>query len=153
MKKRNKAYRPRQVIPDVMQYVKTGMAPLSVAATVLNRVQVANHGAMDSLTKGKGTRQDTITLGHMLITAKALAKHSIGRDWLPELEEAEAALKAVQARGGRYVMRAAEITALNLALEVHDAQLDGCTVKQMEDAITAAKDAILHNHEVLALTP
>ena len=66
----------------------------------------------------------------------------------PEQLARAKALHDLTMRAGSFVMRAPEIKALNLALEVHDAQLDGCTIKQLEDAIKAAKNAIRHNHEV-----
>jgi len=147
MRKRSR-YRPKPIIVDVMSHIKQGELPATAAETTIRRLRVANHGAMDLLIRGAGTYQDTMTLRHMLITAKALAKHKHGRDWLPKLVQAEAELKALQARGGRYIMRAQEITALNLALQVHDLQIDDCTVKQLEDAIDAAKNALRCGHEV-----
>lgn len=148
MKKKRK---PKPIILDVMGWIKMGGLPLTAATTTMTRVRVANHGAMDSLLKGRGTRQDILDLDHMLITAKALAVHDIGRDWLPELGAAHDALYAINERGGRPVLRASEINALNLAIEIHDAQLEKCTVKQLEDAIKAAKTALRHNHEVKEL--
>ena len=147
MRKRS-SYRPRPVVNDNMFYILSGNLPATAAATTIARIKVANHGAMDSLTKGKGTKADVIALGHMLTTAEALARHNLGRDWLPELAEARKALSDLTMRSGNFVMKANEIKALNLALEVHDAQLEGCTIKQLEDAIKAAKNAIRHNHEV-----
>ena len=142
---------PRPIIPDMMAYIKQGELPATTAETAVRRFRVANHGAMDSLIKGKGTRQDTVALGHMLITSKALAVHDIGWNWIKEIQQAEDALKAIQTRGGRYILRATEITSLNHAIEVHDEQLRNCTVKELEDAINAAKNAIRHNHEVKEL--
>lgn len=148
MKKPRKKYRPKPIVHDVMARIKQGELPATTAETAVRRFRVANHSAMDSLIRGAGTRQDTIALGHMLTTAKALAKHNVWRDWTPELLQAEADLKALQARGGRYIMRAQEINSLNTALAVHDKQIDECTVKQLEDAINAAMHALRCGHEV-----
>lgn len=150
MRKRSK-YRPRPVVNDTMYYILSGNLPATAAKTVITRIRVANHSAMDSLIHGKGTVHDVDVLGHMLTTAMALAKHSIGRDWLPELSQARKELDALEARGGHYTMRASEIMALNLALEIHDAQLDGCTIKQLEDATNAAMKAMRCGHEVREL--
>jgi len=147
MRKRS-SYRPRHALNNNLLYILTGNLPVTAAAETVTRVKVANHGAMDSLVKGKGTGTDIVALGHMLTTAEALAKHNLGRDWLPELAAARAALHDLTMRSGNFVMRAAEITALNLALEIHDAQLENCTIKQLEDAIHAAKNAIRHKHKV-----
>lgn len=139
----------RPVISDVLNYILSGNLPLTAAATTMTRVKVANHSAMDSLVRGKGTPQDVLTLDHMLITAKALAVAvDVGLDWLPELTAAHDALYAINDRGGRPVLRASEINALNLAIEIHDAQLQNCTVKELEDAINAAKQALRYGHAV-----
>lgn len=147
MRKRSK-YRPREVVNDTMFYILSGNLPATAAASTIARHRICNHSAMDSLIHGKGTIHDVDVLGHMLTTATALSKHSIGRDWLPELAQARKELDALEARGGNYTMRASEIKALNLALEVHDAQLDGCTVGQLDAAINAAMQAIRCGHEV-----
>ena len=147
MRKRS-SYRQRPALNNNLLYILTGNLPVTAAAETVTRVKVANHGAIDSLVKGKGTGTDIVALGHMLTTAEALAKHNLGRDWLPELTAAREALDDLTMRSGNFVMRASEITALNIALEVHDAQLENCTIKQLEDAIKAAKNAIRHKHEV-----
>lgn len=147
MRKRS-SYRQRPALNNNLLYILTGNLPVTAAAETVTRVKVANHGAIDSLVKGKGTGTDIVALGHMLTTAEALAKHNLGRDWLPELTAAREALDDLTMRSGNFVMRASEITALNIALEVHDAQLENCTIKQLEDAIKAAKNAIRHKHKV-----
>lgn len=146
--KKNKKYKPKPIVFDVMAYIKQGALPAKVATSTIQRHRLCAHGSMDLLTHGKGTIHDVDVLSHMLTTAMALAMHTIGRDWLPELKQARQALEALESRGGNYIMRASEITALNLAIEIHDSQLDGCTVKQLEDAINAAMQAIRCGHEV-----
>jgi hypothetical protein len=146
--RKRSSYRPRPTLNNNLLYILTGNLPVTVAAETVTRVKVANHSAMDSLVKGKGTGTDIVALGHMLTTAEALAKHNLGRDWLPELSAARDALDDLTMRSGNFVMRASEITALNLAVEIHDAQLENCTIKQLEDAIKAAKNAIRCNHRV-----
>jgi hypothetical protein len=85
----------------------------------------------------------------MLITAKALAAAiGIGAEYLQALKDAHAAPHDINRRGGRPVLRASEIKALNLAIEIHDAQLETCSVKELEDAINAAKNALRCGHEV-----
>jgi hypothetical protein len=36
---------------------------------------------------------------------------------------------------GRFILKAGELTAMNLVMEIHDAQLDNTTVKDMELAM------------------
>lgn len=139
MRKRS-SYRPRAVVTNNLAYILIGNMPVTVADSVVTRVRIANHGALDTLVKGQGSLTDVSVLGHMITTATALAQHGKGRDWLPELAQARAALGAIAARGGsRCVLRAGEITALNLAIEVHDEQLNNCTIKELEEAIRISK--------------
>lgn len=147
MRKRSNR-RPKPIIADVLTYITQGALPVTAASETITRIKIANHGAMERLVKGKGTGTDIVTLGHMLITANALARHNIGKDWLPELKAARQALDDLTMRSGCFVMRASEINALNVAIEVHDVQLANCTIKQLEDAITAAKNGLRHKHEV-----
>jgi hypothetical protein len=36
---------------------------------------------------------------------------------------------------GKFILRGPELTSFNLAMEIHDAQLDACTVAELERAI------------------
>jgi hypothetical protein len=36
---------------------------------------------------------------------------------------------------GKFILRGPELTIFNLAMEIHDAQLDACTVAELEKAI------------------
>jgi hypothetical protein len=36
---------------------------------------------------------------------------------------------------GKFILRGPELTSFNLAMEIHDAQLDACTVAELEKAI------------------
>jgi hypothetical protein len=77
-----------------------------------------------------------------LITAfnitEALAMMRIGEDWKDEIRAAQDALLAMGRRGvetGKFILRGPELSIFNLAMEIHDAQLDACTVSELEKAI------------------
>ena len=148
MRKRS-SYRPKPIMLDAVSWVIQGNLPASVATDTMMLVRIKNHGALTDICQGRGTPESIFTLSHALITTQSLAQREIGTDWLPEIEAAQNALLALAERGnvtGKYIFRAEEKNALTLAMEVHDAQLDGCTVKQLEDAILAAKQAIKCGH-------
>jgi hypothetical protein len=53
------------------------------------------------------------------------------------------ALRAVGKRGvesGKFILKASEMSALNLAMELHDAQLEIITLKDMENAIKVVNE-------------
>ena len=65
-------------------------------------------------------------------------RDEFGKDWSAEIRAGQDALLAVARRGlarGRFVCRAEELVAINLILEIHDAQLDQSTVQDMERAL------------------
>lgn len=145
MKKRSK-YRPRGVIIDTMLFITSGMlrvGEISAGTTV----KIKNHAALENIRKGEGTRADIDMLVHAFNVTEALAIHRIGDDWKDEIRAAQDALLAVGRRGvetGKFILRGPELTHFNLAMEIHDAQLDVCTVAELEKA-RALVDSIVKN--------
>ena len=71
----------------------------------------------------------------------------IGDDWKIEIRAAQDALLAVGRRGaetGKFILHGPELTSFNLAMEIHDAQLDACTVAELEKAMDVV-EAIVKN--------
>jgi hypothetical protein len=71
--------------------------------------------------------------------AEALARMKIGDDYAAEIKAGQDALLAVAKRGvsrdDRFVLKAEELTAINLVLEIHDAQLEITTIGELEKAM------------------
>lgn len=137
MRKRSK-YRPKGVRLDTMAYIKEGMTPIAQHGGYLMTVKIRNHAAMAVLTKGEATRQDIDLLIEAVNICEALYRLGFGREYKDTVKEGMEALLAVGRRGlasGRFILTGPEMTALNLLMELHDAQLDLCTIKDMEQAI------------------
>jgi hypothetical protein len=137
MRKRSK-YRPKPIIADTMTWVRAGMKrvdEVSASATI----KIRNHDAMNTLRLGAASRQQIDTIIDAMNIAEALAKRGFGSDWLPELQDAQDKLLGLARRGVandfRFIVRGDELTALNMAMEIHDAQLEAVTVKQLETAM------------------
>ena len=137
MRKRSK-YRPRPICLDAMAYVKETLEPISTRAEGTT-FKLRNHQALLSLAKGNGTRLDADVVIDALNVTEALARLDVGKDWSAEIKAAQDAMLEMASRGlaaaDRFVFKAAELTAINLAMEVHDAQIDAVNVGQMQDAI------------------
>lgn len=137
MRKRSK-YRPKPIIPDTMTWVRAGMKKVDEisAGTTL---KIRNHDAMNNLRLGQASRQDIDALIDAMNIAEALANRGIGEDWKPEVRTAQDAMLALARRGVangmRFIAKGEELKALNLCMEVHDAQLEAVTVKQLETAM------------------
>jgi hypothetical protein len=66
---------------------------------------------------------------------EAYAIHGKGKDWLPEIKEAQDALYEMAKRGlenEKFLFRGPEMQAVNLAMDVHDLQLENSIVSELE---------------------
>lgn len=137
-KKPRKKYKPKGVIVDTMAWVQAGMKKVEAigAGTTL---KIRNYDAMNNLRMGVATRRDVDGIVDAINMAEALCRRGIGEDWLPEINDAQDKLLELARRGVannfKFIVRGPELIALNLAMEVHDAQLATVTVKQLETAI------------------
>jgi hypothetical protein len=142
MRKKSK-YKPKGVRLDNMAWVQSGLRrveDVSASATI----KIRNHDAMNTLRLGNATKAEIDIIIAALNIAEALARQGVGSDWLPELRAAQDALLTLARRGltSRFVVRGEELTALNLAMEIHDAQLETVTVKQLEAAMEFVAETV-----------
>jgi hypothetical protein len=142
MRKKSK-YKPKGVRLDNMAWVQSGLRrveDVSASATI----KIRNHDAMNTLRLGNATKAEIDIIIAALNIAEALARRGVGSDWLPELRAAQDALLTLARRGltSRFIVRADELTALNLAMEIHDAQLEAVTVKQLETAMEFVAETV-----------
>ena len=143
MRKRS-SYRPKPQLPNPVAWIINGFKPVTQAGIV--NVQIKNHAAIDALRKGIADREDIDTIIEALNIAEALQRLGIGDEYKDELRSAQDALYAVSKRGVdreyRFVLKAQELTAINLGMEIHDAQIEVTTIEQMEKAIDIVKSEI-----------
>jgi hypothetical protein len=145
MRKKSK-YKPRPVLRDCMAYIKTGFEPVRNQSETMTLV-MKNHAALEEITKGRGTKShiDTVIVAMNMTEALAMIRQDLGADWRDEINAAQDALFTMAQRGlakGRFVFTGPELQAINLAMELHDAQLDACTVDELQKAITLSKRII-----------
>lgn len=137
MKKRSK-YRPKGVLINPLAYVLESLKPVKSHDSYLIDLKIKNHGAMEALTKGQATRADMDVLVNMVNVAEALYRLGFGDDYGDVVQQGLDALHDVGKRGlqtGRFILKAQEMSHLNHVMELHDAQMDVITVKDMEKAV------------------
>lgn len=139
MRKRSK-YRPKGVRLDTMAWLKQGMTPLAKADDQAVMLKIKNHQALEALRRGEGTLDDCDTVISALNIADAMAcGGELGDEYARDIRAGQEALFNMAQRGydngGRFLFTGPELTAVNLAMEVHDAQLDICTISDVEAAI------------------
>jgi hypothetical protein len=135
MRKRSK-YKPKGVRLDALNWVLSGLKPVSKVGDALVILKAKNHSALTEVVQGRGNRDQIDVLIAALNMCEAYAIHGKGKDWLPEIKKAQDALYEMAKRGidtDKFLFRGPEMQAVNLAMEIHDAQLEESTVKQLED--------------------
>jgi len=138
MRKKSK-YKPKGVRLDTMAWVMSGMKHVSEVAHAGIALKIKNHDALTNITQGRGTRDDIDLVIAAMNVAEAMAMMGHGSDWRPEINAAQEAIYNMGKRGlkndNKFLFTGPEMQAVNLGMDVHDAQLDDCTVKQLEDAL------------------
>ena len=141
MRKRSK-YRPRPVLANPVAYVVESVTPVTKNGSYLLELQIKNHGALASLTQGKATFDDLNTILAMANMTEALHKLGKGSEYGDLVQRGRNTLIEVVTRGaqrGTYTLRAEEMRTLNELMELHDAQLEICTVKDIERGINLVR--------------
>lgn len=142
MKKRSN-YKPRKVIADTMNWLKSGFSLVKThdEFTVLS---LKNHNALESLRLGKATKDDMELLVNMANMVEALAQ--VNKSFCAEygmlITNGQQSLLEV-CRRGRYVCKASELADITDLLELHDAQLEIATIKEIEDAMKIIGSAMI----------
>jgi hypothetical protein len=147
MRKRSK-YRPRQVFSDPVAWVINGFKPMSESGEAVS-LKIKNHLALSDITQGQGDKNKVDVLIAAMNMAEALhiVNPALGKEYAPEIKAAQDAIYMMAKRGvakGRFVFTGPEMQAMNTGMEVHDAQLDACTIGELEQAIKYVYEAIKH---------
>jgi hypothetical protein len=137
MRKRSK-YRPKGVIQDTVSHVLGGFRLVQHTPHAVT-LKIKNHQAMASMVAGTGSRDDIdILIAAMNVTEALAIAAELGHEYRTEITAAQDAILAMAKRGlerSRFLFTGPELTAMNLGMEIHDAQLDACTVSQLEKAL------------------
>jgi|TARA_R110000868_G_scaffold89545_3_gene249228 hypothetical protein len=146
MKKRSK-YKPRGIRYDNMSWVIAGLKKVGTLPTAGVALKLKNHAALDSLLLGQGTRAhiDVMIAAVNVCEALVRVRDGLGRDWATEIKAAQDAIFTMGKRGvekGSFVFTGPEMNAIKLVMDLHDAQLDDCTVREMEQALFIVDEEI-----------
>ena len=147
MRKRSK-YKPRKVFADPVSWVINGFKPMSESGEAVS-LKIKNHSALSDITQGQGDKNKVDVLIAAMNMAEALhiVNPALGKKYAPEIKAAQDAIYMMAKRGvakGRFVFTGPEMQAMNTGMEVHDAQLDACTIGELEQAIKYVYEAIKH---------
>jgi hypothetical protein len=146
MRKKSK-YKPRPVRTDNLNWILAGMKKVGALPTAGVALKLKNHEALDSILRGQGTKEHVDVLINAMNMAEAMVRirDDLGADWKTEIRAAQDAIYTMAKRGiakGSFAFTGPEMTALKLVMDVHDAQLDDCTVKEMERALEIVAEEV-----------
>ena len=148
MRKKSK-YRPKGIRVDAVSWVLSGLKPVVSHSEVFN-LRTKNHIAMASMIAGTGARDDVDTLiaAMNMTEALSLIRYELGFDWKQEINAAQDALFTMAQRGltkHRFLFTGPEMQAMKLAMEIHDAQIDNCTIQDFEKALALVAKTVRTN--------
>ncbi len=137
MRKRSR-YRPKPQYANPVEAVLEKLMPVRAHTTYLLDLKIRNHGSMAALMRGQATSADMGNLIAMNNIVEALFRLGFGREYEHVMVNGYKTLKEVGRRfllDKRVTLYAHEINALNLHMELHDAQMEVITVQDMDKAI------------------
>jgi len=133
--RKRSSYRPRPKLVNPVAYVIEGLTPVKDHDSYLIDLKIKNHGAMTALTRGQADKDQIEFLINMSNAAQALCMMGFKQEYVELVLEGSDALLQVGRRGaktGSFVLKAEEMNAINLLMQVHDEQMELITVKDME---------------------
>lgn len=144
-KPRSKKYQgPKYVARNVLSTVVGGMS--GTHADHLRDIQIKNHAAMVEMAQGRGNRAQWDLIVGAVNIANVLCEHGIGDEYRQNMLAARDALLAVVVRAvnnnDRFVFTGDELKAINLGLDVHDAQLENSRAIDIDRAAMAVEHRI-----------
>jgi hypothetical protein len=128
-----------------MGYVLESFTPIAKLDRYFVDLKIKNHLALNNLTKGVAMRDDIDTLIQSVNIVEALYRMGFGREYADDVRAGLDALHTVGVRGvatGRFILKSEEMNALNVIMELHDAQLEVITLKDMENAIKLVNEEL-----------
>lgn len=138
--RKKSSYKPRPVRADNLNWILAGMKKVGSLPVAGVDLKLKNHGALDSILMGNGTRDhvDILIAAVNICEALVRIRDDLGLDWANEIRSAQDAIHTMAKRGvekDRFAFTGPEMTAIKLVMDIHDVQLDNCTVKEMEQAL------------------
>ena len=145
--RKKSSYKPRPVRADNLNWILAGMKKVGTLPVAGVELKLKNHDSLNMILMGNGTREHIDVLISAVNICEALVRirDDLGLDWATEIKAAQDALYTMAKRGyekGRFAFTGPEMTAIKLVMDIHDVQLDNCTVKEMERALFIVSEEI-----------
>mgnify|MGYP001308329747 CR=1 FL=1 len=139
MRKKSK-YKPRQVLANPVQWVLNGFQPMRTAPEAAP-LKIKNHQAMFDMVNGTADRNSVDVLIAAMNMAEGLSlinPDKLGGHLEEEIRAAQDALHSMGKRSlskGVFRFTGQELNAMNTGMEIHDQQLDTCTIEELDKSL------------------
>jgi predicted hydrolase (HD superfamily) len=140
-------YKPKGVRLDNMAWVQSSLKKVGTLPTAGIALKLKMHEGLAAMLNGTATRSDVDALISAVNVAEALIKvrADLGRDWAVEIKAAQDAIHDMGVRcykKDKFLFTGPEMSAVKVVVELHDQQLDDCTVREMEQALFIVDEVI-----------
>lgn len=133
-----KKYKPKPVILDPISFMMSSVQLISSFQSKFVTMKIKTHAAMTNLVQGKATKFDIDMLINTLNVTEALYRMGFGTEYKDVVKGGLDALYDVASRGAssnKFILYPEEMNALNEVMDIHDAQLEVITVRDLDKAI------------------
>jgi hypothetical protein len=130
------------------------MTPVTKHENFLLDLKIKNSESMVSLMQGRAIKADMDILIAMSNVTEALQQMGFGKDYQDVCVDGRFAILTIIERArqyGRFTPTGPEIQLLNLLMELHDAQMDVITVRDIEKALALVKFKIQYDRDTIKL--
>jgi hypothetical protein len=155
-KKPRKKYRPKHVLQNPVGYVMESMTRVVDHDFDLTALRIKNSQAMYALLHGGAMKDDMDKLVAMSNVTEALWEMGFGAEYQNVCIDGRYAILSIVNRAskhGKFTPTGPEITMLNTLMELHDAQMEVITVKDMERALDTIRHKLRTRRDTVVLPP
>ena len=153
-KKPRKKYRPKHVLQNPVGYVLESMTRVADHDFDLTALRIKNSQAMYALLHGGAMKDDMDKLVAMSNVTEALWEMGFGAEYQNVCIDGRYAILSIVNRAtkhGKFTPTGPEITMLNTLMELHDAQMEVITVKDMERALDVIRHKLRTRRDTVVL--
>jgi hypothetical protein len=141
MAAKKKKYRPKPVLLNPIGYVLEGLTKLTSydGGGQYRKLLLRTYAALNAIRTGEGNSGHcSMLLGMLEVSEVLLHEHDIGTEYASTVKEARPAVLALIHRGEattRFIATGPELVAITTLLELHEAQLEQCTVQTLDHVL------------------
>jgi hypothetical protein len=152
MKQRNKAYRPKPIMQNPLNYIIGGLKRLTPDS--LTDLNVKNHAALYLIVTGAGTTDSADKLIGCVNMANVMSQQGIGKEYRDDIILARDAMQSPGkrfAKWGKFEFTGSELAAINQFMAIHDAQLEAARIIDVERAYDEVYRRLKHGIDTVSM--